>query len=234
MEEVLERLRKIKDLDEDIKKNEQLLKSIPVKISDLQKEIEIKNNQLTQTKNRLTEIKKQYKMKEGDIAENETKASKLNQQIHSVKTNEEYRAILKEIEFLKNERLQIEEAMISLLEEEEKLKNSIGTIEKQTKDYVEERTREIKALEEQKKNIANDQDIKKNMFQDESMKLPEEVRKIYERIRKARDRAICVVLDDGICTGCYSNITPQALNELKKKNKVLLCDSCGRILIYGD
>ncbi|MEO0184523.1 MAG: C4-type zinc ribbon domain-containing protein [candidate division WOR-3 bacterium] len=234
MEEVLERLRKIKDLDEDIKKNEQLLKNIPEKISKLQKEIENKNSQLSQTRNRLTEIKKLYKMKEGDIAENETKVNKLNQQIHSVKTNEEYRAILKEIEFLKNERLQVEEEMISLLEEEEKLKNSIGAMEKETNAYIEQRTREIKVLEEQKTNIVNDQDIKRNMFQDESLKLPEEVRKIYERIKNARDRAICIVSDDGICTGCYSNITPQALNELKKKNKVLLCDSCGRILIYGE
>ncbi len=233
MEEVLERLKKIRDLDEEMKKNDQLLKSIPAKIMSLQKEIEKKNSQLNQTKNRLAEIRKLYKMKEGDIAENEAKANKLNQQIHTVKTNEEYRAILKEIEFLKSERLTIEEEMMNLLEEEEKLKSSIGGQEKDTREYVERKNQEIKVLEEQKRQIVDDQDIKKNIFQDESRKLPEEIRKVYERIKKARDKAICFVFDDGICTGCYTNITPQALNELKKKNKVLLCDSCGRILIYG-
>jgi len=233
MEEVLERLIKIKDLDEEIKKNEQLLKNIPEKINNLKKDIEKKNSQLNQAKNRLAEIKKLYKIKEGDIADNESKVNKLNQQIHSVKTNEEYRAILKEIEFLKNSRLGVEEEMLNLLEEEEKLKNSIGGLEKDTKEFVEKKTRNINDSEQQKTQLVDDQDKKKFMFQDEIKKLPEDVRKIYERVKKARDRAICIVSDNGICTGCFSNITPQALNELKKKDKILVCDSCGRILIYG-
>ncbi|MEO0128939.1 MAG: C4-type zinc ribbon domain-containing protein [candidate division WOR-3 bacterium] len=232
MEEVLERLIKIKDLDEDIKKNELSLKNIPEKIAKLQKDIENKNNQLNQAKNRLTEIKKSYKLKEGDIAENETKVNKLNQQIHTVKTNEEYRAILKEIEYLKNARISIEEEMINLLEEEEKIKSTIGNLEKETKEFVEKKNREIQELEKQKNQIIDEQDKKKFMFQDEIKKLPDDIRKIYERIKKAREKAICVVTDEGICTGCYSNITPQTLNELKKKDKFILCDSCGRILIY--
>jgi len=233
MEEVLERLVKIKDLDEEIKKNELFLKNIPEKINALKKEIDRKNNQLNQTKNRLAEIKKSYKLKEGDIAENETKVNKLNQQIHTVKTNEEYRAILKEIDFLKNTRISIEEEMINLLEEEEKIKNTIGNLEKETKEFVEKKSREIQELEAQKSQIIADQDKKKFMFQDEIKKLPDDIRKIYERIKKAREKAICIVTDEGICTGCYTNITPQTLNELKKKNRFVLCDSCGRILIYG-
>jgi len=233
MEEVLERLIKIRDLDEEIKRNELLLKNIPEKITTLKREIDRKNNQLNQTKNRLAEIKKFYKLKEGDIAENETKVSKLNQQIHSVKTNEEYRAILKEIDFLKNARMSIEEEMINLLEEEEKIKNTIGNLEKETKEFVEKKSREIQELETQKNQIIDDQDKKKFMFQDEVKKLPDDIRKIYERIKKAREKAICIVTDEGICTGCYTNITPQTLNELKKKDRFILCDSCGRILIYG-
>jgi|UniRef100_A0A7V3RHP5 predicted nucleic acid-binding Zn-ribbon protein len=233
MEEVLECLTRIKDLDEEIKKNEQRLKSIPEKIKTLQKEIEKKNAQLTQMKNRLVEIKKLYKLKEVDINENESKINKLNQQIHSVKTNEEYRAILKEIEFLKNTRLAIEEEMINLLEEEEKLKGSIGELEKETKEFVQAKTLEIQRLESEQKEISEEQTKKRFMFEDEIKKLPEDIRKVYERISSARERAICIVTDDGICTGCYTNITPQTLNELKKRNKFILCDSCGRILIYG-
>lgn len=233
MQEVLERLIKIRDLDEEIKKNEQLLKHIPEKINSLQKEIEKKNAQLNQAKNRLTEIKKIYKIKEGDIAENESKISKLNQQVHSVKTNDEYRAILKEIEFLKNANLKAEEEMIALLEEEDKIKNSINALEKETKNFIEKKNAEINELKAQKEATADSQDKKKFMYKDEINKLPEEIKRIYERINKARQRPICIVNDDGVCTGCFSNITAQILNELKKKEKVILCDNCGRILVYG-
>ncbi len=210
-----------------------LLKNIPETIVKLKNEIEQKNKQLNQVKNRLTEIKKLYKLKEGDIADNENKINKLNQQIHSVKTNEEYRAILKEIEFLKNSRLAIEEEMINLLEEEEKLKNSLSSLEKETKEFIEQKNREIQQLEEQRAQVMAEQEKNRSVFADEIKKLPVEVRSIYERITNARDKAICVVTDEGICTGCYTNITPQTLNELRKKDKLVLCDSCGRILIYG-
>ncbi|MEO0136005.1 MAG: C4-type zinc ribbon domain-containing protein [candidate division WOR-3 bacterium] len=233
MEEVLQRLAKIRDLSETIKKNDMLLKNIPETIVKLKNEIEQKNKQLNQVKNRLTEIKKLYKLKEGDIADNENKINKLNQQIHSVKTNEEYRAILKEIEFLKNSRLAIEEEMINLLEEEEKLKNSLSSLEKETKEFIEQKNREIQQLEEQRAQVMAEQEKNRSVFADEIKKLPVEVRSIYERITNARDKAICVVTDEGICTGCYTNITPQTLNELRKKDKLVLCDSCGRILIYG-
>ncbi|MEO0094905.1 MAG: C4-type zinc ribbon domain-containing protein [candidate division WOR-3 bacterium] len=233
MEEVLERLIKIKDLDEEIKKNNNLLKSIPAKITRLQKEIETKNNQLNQVKNRLAEIKKLYKLKEGDIAENEAKINKLNQQIHSVKTNEEYRAILKEIEFLKNACNSVEEEMIALLEEEEKLKNNVGNLEKEVREFIEKKTHEIEQLKSQEKKITEEQEKNKIIFQDEIKKLPGDVKQVYERISKAREKAICIVTDESICTGCYTNVTPQTLIELKKRNKFVLCDSCGRILIYG-
>lgn len=233
MQEVLERLIKIKDLDEEIKKNEQLLRHIPEKINNLQKEIEKKNTQFNQAKNRLVEIKKIYKMKEGDIAENESKINKLNQQIHSVKTNDEYRAILKEIEFLKNAKLKSEEEMIVLLEEEDNIKKSIDVLEKETKDFIEKKNAEINKLKAQKEVTADDQEKKKFMYKDEINKLPEDIKRIYERITKARERPICIVNNDGVCTGCFSNITAQVLNELKKKEKVVICDNCGRILVYG-
>lgn len=233
MEEVLELLRRMKDLDEDIKKNEQQLKEIPPLISKLQKEIEKANNQLKFSKNRTQEIKKVYKLKEGDIAENEEKINKLSQQIYSVKTNEEYRAIIKEIEYLKALNRKIEDEMIGLLEEEEQLKNSLGKLEQETNEITEKKTSEIESLKKKEQELNEKLETEKFTFQDQLKKLPEDIRSLYLRIRKVREKAICVVTDEGICTGCYFNLTPQTLNELRKKGQIILCDNCGRILIYG-
>jgi predicted nucleic acid-binding Zn-ribbon protein len=64
-------------------------------------------------------------------------------------------------------------------------------------------------------------------------KLPAEIKEQYNKTRKFRGNAVCLIHNE-TCTGCYANLTPQFLNELKKRDSLLLCDSCGRILIYVD
>ncbi len=233
MEEVLELLMRIKDLAEEINKNRQELKEIPNLISKLQREIDKANSQLNQSKNRLIEIKKLFKVKEGDIAENNSKIERLNQQMHSVKTNEEYRAIMKEIEYLKNTNHKIEDEMIELLEEEERLKNLITKLEQETRELNNKRVKEIEALKGRREELSERQKTVEYTFQDQIEKLPDEVKAIYRRISKVRAYPICVVDDAGVCTGCFFNLTPQTLNELKQKDHLVLCDNCGRILIYG-
>jgi predicted nucleic acid-binding Zn-ribbon protein len=233
MREVLELLIRIQDLGDEIKKKEHELKQIPGRINKLEREIERVTSDLTQAKNRIVEIKKVYKLKELEIADNETKTGKLNQQTHTVKTNEEYRAILNEIDYLKNSNRKIEDEMIEFMEEEERLKKSVAAAEKESNETMVRKTGEITALKNRQDELAGGLDLAKQDFDDQIKKLPAEVRSIYERVSNARDRAICRISNDSICTGCYSNLTPQTLNELKKKNKVVLCDNCGRILVYG-
>ena len=100
MEEILDLLIEIQKLDDEIKNIQSHIEKNPYKINALEKEIEDAQHNLQDKKERLHTIKKTYKMKEGDIAENESKINKLNSQTFAVKTNEEYRAIINEVEFV--------------------------------------------------------------------------------------------------------------------------------------
>jgi predicted nucleic acid-binding Zn-ribbon protein len=231
MEETLEILVKIQGLTEEIREIAAELDSIPLKITKLEKEIEKADASFMEKKNRIQEIKKIYKMKEGDIAENEEKAKKLNQQVFSVKTNEEYRAILSEIEFLKQNSKKTEDEMMKLLEEEEQLKKEIDKYERETKEYVGKRSNEIEALKKRILNLGEKKRVAAFVYEDDLKKLPLDVRKVYERITQARGNAICLVTDN-TCTGCYGNLTHQFMNDLKKRDRIILCESCGRILIH--
>ncbi|HEX7318983.1 MAG TPA: C4-type zinc ribbon domain-containing protein [bacterium] len=231
MDETLEILVKIQSLTEEIRETTAEFDGIPLKIAKLEKEIEKANASFADKKNRIQEIKKTYKMKEGDIAENEEKAKKLNQQVFSVKTNEEYRAILSEIEFLKQNNKKTEDEMMKLLEEEDQLKREIDKYERETKEYVGKRNNEIEALKKKSLELEEKKKIASYAYEDDLKKLPVDVRKVYERIAKARGNAICLVTDN-TCTGCYANLTHQFLNDLKKRDRIILCESCGRILIH--
>ena len=53
----------------------------------------------------------------------------------------------------------------------------------------------------------------------------------YEKLRSLRGgRAIAAVLN-GACGGCHSGLPPHALQELRRAEKLLICDGCGRLLL---
>ena len=231
MEDVLDLLLTIQRLDDEIKETRQEIEKIPNKLTTLEKEIKDANISLQEKNDRIKEIKKIYKIKEGDIAENETKIIKLNSQTFSVKTNEEYRAILAEVEYLKKENKRIEDEMINLLEEEEKLKETIGKFETETKVVIEKKMAEINNLQKLNEELIERKRQDEISFENDFNKLADDVKEAYQRIDNVRDKAVCVITDN-TCTGCYANLTHQFLNELKNRNKILLCGNCGRILIY--
>ena len=221
----------IQRLDDEIKETRQEIEKIPNKLATLEKEIKNANISLQEKNDRIKEIKKIYKIKEGDIAENENKINKLNSQTFSVKTNEEYRAILAEVEYLKKENKRIEDEMINLLEEEEKLKVTIGKFETETKIVIEKKMTEINNLQKLNEELIERKRQDEISFENNFNKLADDVKEAYQRIDNVRDKAVCVITDN-TCTGCYANLTHQFMNELKKKNKLRVCGNCGRILIY--
>jgi predicted nucleic acid-binding Zn-ribbon protein len=231
METVLDLLIEIQLADDETKNIQSLIQSIPAKVERLEREIGQAAESLHDRQNRVQEIRKDYKMKEGDIAENDSKITKLNAQTFAVKTNEEYRAIINEIEFLKADNKKIEDTMINLLEEEETLKATIGKVEAETAGYISVREEKLRALNTEKEELSKKLDSARTHFDNTFARLPDEIKDLYTKIKKVRGNAVCLI-ENQTCTGCSSILTPQVLNELKKRNEIITCDNCGRILIY--
>lgn len=223
---------KIQNLDHEIKNTKIQIDKIPNKIATLEKKIESTKLALEEKQNRMQDIRKTYKIKEGDIAENDSKMSKLNSQTFAVKTNEEYRALINEIDYLKKANKKVEDEMINLLEEEEKLKNTIGKTEAESKEFVNKKADEISELKSNREELIKKLEQMKISFDEYFNKLPDDVTELYNKIKKVRGNVVCLI-DNETCTGCYANLTLQFFNELKKKEEILLCDNCGRILIYA-
>ena len=56
--------------------------------------------------------------------------------------------------------------------------------------------------------------------------------KRYEKIRSARDGIAVVAIQGENCGGCFTTIPPQVINEAKKGDRILTCESCGRIIVF--
>jgi len=231
MEMILDLLVTIQELDDNIKTVKSRIDKLPQIIASLEGEIKKTDLNLTNKKNRLQEIRKKYKLNEAEIADNEAKFVKLDGQTFAVKTNEEYRAILTEINYIKKQNKKIEDKMIDLLEEEEKLKEAIASLEDNARNLINKKREEIELLKKEEEDLVAKQRLNKAAFEENFHKLPDDLKKTYTKIKKARGNAVCFVSNNA-CTGCYANLTHQFINELKKRDRMLLCDSCGRILVF--
>jgi hypothetical protein len=53
----------------------------------------------------------------------------------------------------------------------------------------------------------------------------------YERLRSLRGGRAIATVANGACGGCHSGLPPHALQELRRAEKLLICDGCCRLLM---
>ncbi len=169
-----------------------------------------------------------------DIAEVQDKIKKYKRQLLQVKTNEEYISITNEIKH--------EEERISLMEEERlKLMENMDNLSKEIKNAEKELEEAKKAFEKKKeelnrklKEIEDKLKSKKEERQKLSSKIDKKVLNRYERIRAIRNGIGIANVNKGYCSGCHAVVPPQIINEVRKGEKLIICQQCGRILFWEE
>ncbi|MGH3055077.1 MAG: zinc ribbon domain-containing protein, partial [Gaiellaceae bacterium] len=62
--------------------------------------------------------------------------------------------------------------------------------------------------------------------------LPAGTRARYERVHGSRDGRAVVAVVKNACGGCFRSLAPQALQEAKRRDRVLICEGCGRLMVW--
>jgi predicted nucleic acid-binding Zn-ribbon protein len=176
---------------------------------------------------------KERKRLESEIQSQNQKISKLRDQMLAAKNNEQYRAFQNEIEFCEAEIRKHEDRTLELMSESEPLDKNVKTAEtalaeeKKQVDAEKAQAREKTAADQ--KILAELQERRAVIVKDIS---PATLRE-YERLRKARRGIAVADVIDGRCTACHIGVRPQFMQELRRGDKVMNCESCGRILVYN-
>jgi len=165
-----------------------------------------------------------------DTAEEKLRTYK--NQLLSLKTNEEYRAMLQQIQREEERISSLEDNILDLMEEIELLETKKPEEEKK----LEEKRREIKetisALEKELKILTNELS-KKEVEREEKCKLvPDKLLQQYEKLRRVRGTSVVVPVINGACGGCHSELPIHLVMELKKSGYIARCENCGRLLVY--
>jgi hypothetical protein len=208
------------DLPEIEKDKKQQLINAKIQIEETEAILKDLNSFITTAKITLIELKE--------------KEDKLTKQQFLVRNNKEFDAISKEIEAFKQEHSTLssklrsegikEENLLKILEQQKKefqeIENEIIKIRADIEELAGEQKEEIRQLRQQKDKIEKLINI---------LYLKE-----YNRIRKNHNDT-AVQIRKNSCSGCFSAVTSQRIVEVRNnKDKLYLCEHCGRILLPDD
>src|ERR1700722_8718008 len=207
--------------------------SLPKHIAEIEKKLESHQRRLELDRVGLGANQKDRKRLEGEIQANEQKISKLKTQMLDAKTNDIYRAFQHEIDFCQQEIRRHEDRILELMTESEPLETAVKASEAAL-------ATEKKQVEEEKKKArektAADQKEIDGLSQERKQILSEMDPKIaseYERIRKGRAGVAIAEVVQGRCSKCNMLLRPQFLQELKRGDAVMVCESCRRMLYWN-
>jgi len=234
MEEQLQLLAQLAAVDAELDELHDELGDLPNEVKKIEKVVRAKQEAVDATKQAIADIHHLRGTAHVTIQENQDKEQRLAQQQFQVKNNREFDAITKEIEHLKQERIDLDERLRTSGVTEE---NLTATLQQQQAELDEVHAKLVdkeKALEL----LSGDQndDLRKFIALRLKIiaKLDDTLEAEYERIRTFHNEAAVAVRRNS-CNGCYSAIPSQRIMEMKyQRDKLYTCESCGRILFTED
>ena len=206
------------------------LAALPGKMAMLRAEIEAAKAALQEAKKEATQLQLTRKQKELDLDAQEAAIRKHSTELNAVKTNDAYRALLGEIEKAKQEKSVLEDHILQLLDQIDQA-SRLG----KEKEAV-SKANEV-ALQKQ---ISDCEDAQKALEQTLASKESERAQALsvlsknladhYSKIRNGKRGAAVVPIRREQCTGCHMKVSQNLINEVRRGQKIMTCESCSRIV----
>ena len=207
-------------------------------IADLPKRVAAIEQKLAGTQAILEKAKTAVKADEASRRKYETaikdlqqKISKYRDQSLDVKTNEQYKALLHEIQFAEQEirgnEDKILELMVNAETREKEVKAAEIELKAETAEIEKEKDEARRRTAEDEKQLAE-----WNAKRDAARAgVNPDVLRQYDRVAKYRGSGLSEVRDQK-CMACQVMLRPQTDNEVRAATQVVVCDSCQRILYH--
>jgi len=158
---------------------------------------------------------------------------KLKSQMTTIKTNREYDALSREIDHKKDEIKRMEDQLLAVMAELEELEEKLGAIDQRRTEVIKTNADQMQAIQSEIDSVGTKIRIKEGERKNILVRLDAEVVAVYERIKRGKGAAV-VAIRKRACTGCFKALPPQLVQELRRGDRLITCDSCGRILIWED
>src|SRR5271169_3152270 len=169
---------------------------------------------------------------ESDIQDQQQKISKYRDQSLNVKTNQEYKALLSEIEQADAEIRKLEDKILEIMvaadARKEELKQAEATLKADTAENEREKEHARQQTAEDEKQLAElnaqRQELRSGVAEDTLTH--------YDRVLKLRGSSIAAVYGDESCSACRVRLRPQVFQDVTTNEQIVTCFYCNRILYF--
>jgi predicted nucleic acid-binding Zn-ribbon protein len=223
-------LYELQKIDTQIKKLEESKKSIPYQIEQLAVEFGKCENQLKENQDKLEAMQKELRSKNRTLELQQEQLKKYYSQRKSMKSEKEYNALEREISNLQKKNSVIEDEILELLfsidEVTEELKECQTIYHEEKAKYESQSNELLSTSEDFSKQIA-EWTKKRGLYNN---KIDPQLLTVYDEWRIRRGKFLLALVVDNTCSGCNMTMPPQTINEVRKREKLIYCGSCSRIL----
>lgn len=206
--------------------------AIPAEIKKLEDAIAELDRRFEETKTALTEARKDLKLAELNLTTQEELVARYNSQLYSAKTNEEYKAFLKEIETAERKKTEAEDRIIELMERIEREETELKKMEEEKGSQQVSFTEDIQKVKAYQAELDEKIKLAQEKYDRLRNELPEDALDLYDRIKNGKQGlAVATMLEGNRCSGCLNPVPDQRAIEAGHSEHLVFCEYCGRILI---
>jgi predicted nucleic acid-binding Zn-ribbon protein len=230
MKDAIKTLLALQERDLELDRLSAELRAVPGKIAALKGQIQAAKLVLEEAKKESTALQMTRKQKELDLETAENAIRKHSTDLNAIKTNEAYRALLGEIEKAKNEKSALEDQVLQLMDQSDQAirfwKDKEAVFKRDEVDFL----KQIGDWEVRQEALRQEIADKEAQRREAAAALPHLMAEHYERVRKGKKGAALVPIRKEQCSGCHMKVSQNLINEVRRGQKLIPCESCSRIV----
>src|SRR5438105_4351960 len=226
----LEKLIVLQKLDSAAQEARRTLNEGPEHEKALEARLAASREAVSAAKAKLAESQNVRREHEKTVALHQGRLSKFREQAMGAKTNQEYHAFQKEIEFAQTEMKAAEDAVLERMLEGDELTAGVKRAETDLAAEQKKVDAEKKAIAAEAGNLNAALEQLAADRADVVRALTPQALALFELVANRRNGVAIAEARDGICTICHVRLRPQVFNNILKNDQIIQCDSCNRIM----
>jgi predicted nucleic acid-binding Zn-ribbon protein len=228
----LERLIRLQSLHNIVDDARRRIAAIPLQFEAFETRLNKLRTDLSEAKQQLDNNKTVRRNLEKEVSDAKSRLAKFKEHEMIVKTNEQLWAVQTEIATAKGAVQSFEEELLVSMLETDTFTVAVNESERSMATAEAEIETERRTIERER--ATSEAAVEQALIAREALarEIDTAVLALFDQIAEKRNGLAVVDAKDTLCSSCHVRLRQQVFNDIRLNNRVIQCESCGRILYF--